>query len=529
MTSQSVSADVKADRRKARLEQKKALLERRASRPLADITMDLKKHWEVIRQKDIPTLDKKPHLDAIFTALKGNESNLATKRETSRIIQSAITYASVQDRVLLTTALCSNKEIPLWDLAASIFARHLLNKLVKDCQKCRQIIIDNIRGNLYRFLKSRRAILFLDIIFEELNTTKRFALIKEVYMASLEISNLSSDSITSVSQLLLNDPNKREVVIKSLRKWIESFHLKEMYTSPITHRILNDYLTVEAPKPLEKTIELLLGKPDMILLLTSTSDGCEAIVRMISAGSARDRKTVVKKFKGSIHKLLADAGQSQIISAMILLIDDTVLIGKALIQGELLPLLDQMIISKIGVRPILAILSGNTPHLITNQFSSFLKVIHCTSRKDETVRRSELLPMLKEPLLESLSKDENLQICMSDQHLALLLVETAIAYPESSFSSDLVNKVIGSKSLLEAFELKPISVMLRSMISRSESLALQIFEVCDKNLEVCLESDAGFLLVSMTKYPSITCLLRNRLQAIETVQHQSAMLLKSKL
>lgn len=513
----------KKDRKTVRLEQKQLAQERRAKRSHAELIDGLRHHWDTIRQKSVETKDKQEPIASAMLVIKGSIVDLSLKRDASRMIQTIINYAGESVREAIAQEIKDN----LQPLVQNMYAIHVVNKLIKESPAARDILISSLKGKVDRFFKTKGGCAFLDELYRSVNATKRMSLFAELYSRAYALPNANGG--ISLSEMIATNPARREFILQQTKQRVEALLQRKLMNFQCAQRLLNDYLSNEVPAKLTEMSERFL---EHIEVMTDYKEGCEAIVRIIAVASAKERKALVKTCKGMMGKLMTEgANRLQIILALFSFVDDTVLVGKAIVQ-EICKDLETVFFSRISSKAILMLLSGAQGHLVTSPVAALLKEVDplaaATSKKDAAVRRQELQEYLMPPLRAFIQ--ENFDRMVNDDAARAILIEFLAVVPQEEACSLVTSYCQRMGSLSAAFAMDGGEAFIRAAVKRSESLSNIILTVIlSEGLTAHLNGKSGFLLAIMTRYASLAETLKTQIETIRSVDTEVTKILLTKL
>lgn len=497
-------------RSESRKEQKELARERRLHRPFAEIVEQLRPLWGVIQQKNVSVEEKRKPIEEALTIARGHVRDLALKSDGSRMLQCIVAYCNEAQRVEISKELTEVSK-----LASDVRAGHLLKKLVKTCSASRAIVMAEIRGHVERFFKSRTTCAFLDDLYGQLNATNRMHLVAELY--SVEFARIKMpEGIQTLPQLLQKFPAKREVVLDNLRKFVTAHLNKQILDLGIMQRILTDYLGLEVPARLAEKTEAYM---DHLEALLQTPAGCTALVRIIAASAAKERKVIVKTLKGHVRQMVRDLNTAQVLMAIFRFTDDTVLVGKAMVQ-EIAALLGEhdLVENRVGQRVVLMLLGGVQDKYLTPAVASLLRecepLAATTSKKDPHLRKRELL----EYLLPSLTAyvDEHLVQMAGNHDTVPLLIEYLGGQPVDRCLS-LVDRVVDEAGGVPGLVATPGTCnFLRLAIKSREEVARHIYgRLPATPLGDALKEEWAFVFLLFARWSVLRTLLDARQREIE--------------
>jgi pumilio family protein 6 len=511
----------KKSRTEVRKEQHDVAKERRMNRPHADVIEALRPYWEVIRQKHVKKEEKVEPITRAVELIQGHVADLAKKGDSSRMLQSIFSYASTEQRVLMAQEFsCPDRELN------NDHTLHFLKKMVGDCPKSREVIIKGMRGNILRFFKTRLQCSFLEEVFLNLNATMKMQLLAEVYSTEYATLSIPLDLIT-VPALIAKFPGKRDIVLTNLRALAPQLLSKKLLDFTVVQRLVNEYFALEVPSKLTEAVESYIEHVEVML---QTNLGVSAVVRLIAAATAKDRKQLVKTLKSHVRDIVFSPAAAVILMALMEFTDDTVLVGKAIVQ-EMLPYLEEIVKDKVGSRVVLFLLAGRTNKNITGQYVGMLdecdQLAAATSKKDPIIRRNELLQYIL-PSLQELLESQPLWLIKS-QFAFSVVIEYLNVKDETVCSTFLTRIIQESGSISQLMQDRTAEQFIRAFIKRSESFGRLVYNNMSADLTTHLQNDSGFLFAVMLRYAVVKEMLEKRLKEIEAVDSKAATFLVAKI
>lgn len=502
------SKGTEKSRAESRKEQKELAKERRLVRPFADVVNQLNPLWDIIRQKTVSAEDKIQPIEAALKIAHGHIRDLAVKSDGSRILQSIVTYCSEAQRVEISKELTHVSK-----LAADVRAVHLVKKLVKISSASRAVLMAEMRGHVDRFFKSRTTCSLVDDLYAQLNATNKMNLIAELYSVEFAMMKVP-EGIQTLPQLLAKYPAKRDVILDNLRKFVTTRLNKQILDFGVVQRILTDYLSIEVPAKLVEKTEVYMEHLEALL---QTPAGCSALVRIIAASAAKERKVIVKTFKAHLSSMVDDLSTAQVLMAILCFTDDTVLVGKAIVQ-ELAGMLNLLVAGKTGQRVVLMVLAGAQDKYVTPGVASLLRECESfavsTSKKDSLVRRKELLGYLL-PALNTFV-DERLGDLATNVDTVPILVEYLSTQPRDRKLA-LVDRLVDSVGGFAQLAAVPATCsFLRLVIKTSEEISQHIYgRFCNAELREMLKGTWSFVFLLLVRWDSLKGQLGGRRGEIE--------------
>ena len=409
--------------REAHAKQKAEKQERKASKPNADSIARSKKLWERLRRKShVPKDERKNLVAELFDIITGRVKDFVFKHDSVRVIQTALKYANIDQRKMIAKELQGDYKA----LAESKYAKFLIGKiLVHGDEETRDMVIPEFNRNVRRLIRHPEAAWILDDIYRGIATPSQKALLlREWYGADFAIFGAEKVEGTSISadlkEILSEHPEKRKPVMRSLLELINILVQKKTTGFTMLHdAMLQYFLNVQVTsEEANEFIELLKGdeEGDLLKNLAFTKSGARLVCLALARGSAKDRKLILRVYKGNIQTMAYDMNAHQVLLTAYDVIDDTVLVSKSVFpellckEGSETYQQDLMAaITNLNARvPLLYPFCGKSKVILPTEVRDILTEIdeirETTSKKDPKMRRKELLAGLSTPLLDLIAQ-----------------------------------------------------------------------------------------------------------------------------
>ena len=311
-------------------------------------------------------------------------------------------------------------------LAESRYAKFLIGKiLVHGDEETRDMVVPEFYGHVRRMIKHSEASWILDDIYRGIATpSQKATLLREWYGAEFALFKSTEDGPVSadLERIFEENPEKRTPIMRSLHDLVNLLVQKKTTGFTMLHdAMLQEFLNL-APGSEEATefIELLKGdeEGDLLKNLAFTKSGARLVCLALAYGNAKDRKQILKTYKGTMKTLAYDAYGHQVLLAVYDVVDDTVLVSKSvfteLVGKEALSESQQQdllhAVSHLNARvTLLYPFCGKSKAILSNEDLKLLDEIHrirsTTSKKDPEVRRKELVASLSPQLLSLIALD----------------------------------------------------------------------------------------------------------------------------
>ena len=399
------------------MKQRALTQERKATKPNADLIARSKKIWERLRRKShVPLEERKSLVAELFDIITGRVKDFVFKHDSVRVIQTALKYANVDQRKMISRELKGEFR----GLAESKYAKFLIGKLlVHGDFEIRDMIIPELYGHVRRMIKHPEASWILDDVYRGAATPKQKAhLLREWYGPEFALFKDQDSALVSadLKELLEKYPEKRSPIMRSLQDLINALVQKKTTGFTMLHDAMLQYFLNVQPgsEEVNEFIELLKGDEagDLLKNLAFTKCGARLVCLALANGNAKDRKIILRTYKGIIQTLAYDSYGHQILLAAYDVIDDTVFSSKAifpeLIGNE--PFSDEQnqdllaTVTHLAARVVLLYpFAGRAKAIVPTADLSLIDEIHKarlnSSKKDPETRRQELIACLSPSLL----------------------------------------------------------------------------------------------------------------------------------
>ncbi|KAL8809683.1 MAG: hypothetical protein Q9200_003199 [Gallowayella weberi] len=411
--------------KEAHAKQKALAQERKATKPNAVSVARSKKLWERLRRKShVPLEERKMLVAELFDIITDHVKDFVLKHDSVRVIQTAIKYANRDQRKTIAMELKGEYR----NLAESRYAKFLLGKLlVHGDKEIRDTIVPEFYGQVRRLIRHPEASWILDDIYRGVATAEqKHFLLQEWFGAEFAIfrSEGKSDKNTSVLKVILaENPEKRKPVMHALHDLINLLVQKKTTGFTMLHDAMRQYMLNIKPGSEDMTefLELLKSdeEGDLLKNLAFTHSGAGVVSMALAHGNAKDRKLILRAYKGLFSQLSYDEHGHQIILAAYDVIDDTVLTSKSIfpeLVGKTADLDEsqtQALIAAVNHNfariPILFLFANRRESFMPVMDRGLLDTVHSvrtdTSKKDPVTRRKELITHISPPLLSLIANN----------------------------------------------------------------------------------------------------------------------------
>jgi pumilio homology domain family member 6 len=408
--------------REAHTKQKALAQERKAAKPNADSIARSKKIWERLRRKShVPKEERKELVAELFRIITGRVKDFVFKHDSVRVVQTALKYGNLEQRRQVARELTGEYRA----LAESRYAKFLIAKLVVGDDEIRDLVVPEFYGHVRRLIRHPEAAWIMDDIYRTIATPEqKDRMLREWYGHEFVIFRSSADSASpaELSKILAGHPAKKGPIMQHLKEMINQLVQKKTTGFTMLHDALLQYFVNCAPGSAEamEVLEMLKDdeEGDCLKNLAFTKSGARLVCLALAYGGSKDRRAILKVYKGVVKMLAADIHGHCILLTSFDVIDDTVMTAKVIFPELLSKDLDeekrqQELLSQVehltARIPLLYLLSPGLPKwLLPDKDMAILKEVHqirnTTSKKDPQTRRQELVTALSQPLIDLVSQ-----------------------------------------------------------------------------------------------------------------------------
>ena len=168
----------------ARKEQKNLKIERKRTKKDAHLLEQIKPLWEKLRQNKLKEEERKECMSELTKLVDGKVHDLIFKHDSSRIIQTALKFGSVEQKTAIGMELLDS----VVDLSKSVYGKFIVIKLLKYCPKLRTQIIKKFYGRVIKCLKHKECSAVIEEIYSlYANASQKAGLIEEFYGSEFSI------------------------------------------------------------------------------------------------------------------------------------------------------------------------------------------------------------------------------------------------------------------------------------------------------------------------------------------------------
>ncbi|RKP16216.1 ARM repeat-containing protein, partial [Rozella allomycis CSF55] len=322
---------------------------RKKHKPNYEEISKAKKLWEIARNTKVDEKERDEAMSELVSTIKGKLGDISLKRDASRIIQTCLKQGTPEQRLLIASELKGSYV----SLSMNMYSKFIVTKVLNYCPSMRNDIINEFRGQIVKLIKHKDASSVIDEIFQVYaNASQKLTLIEEFFGSQFIILKKIDKSLT-VEKLFENEPNKRDVIMKHMGTTLQSIVNKGSLQFALVHRVLHDFLLYATPSEAKDLIEML--KEIVLAELVHTKEGMFVALCVLAQSEAKQRKSIVKGLKQHLEKILLDEFGAIFVVGVLYLMDDTVLVSKAILL-DYFHKLDDFIVNENARKIILYLL-----------------------------------------------------------------------------------------------------------------------------------------------------------------------------
>mmetsp|Transcript_12654 Transcript_12654/g.18594 ORF Transcript_12654/g.18594 Transcript_12654/m.18594 type:complete len:572 (+) Transcript_12654:89-1804(+) len=450
--------------------QKRALKqERQSHRRHADVVRDGKEIWNKLRVKTNTKDDTKALVEKLMNLLKDDAvvREIALQHDASRVVQAAIQFSSVEQR----RNLCQSLAPQMAEMSKVQYAHFCVLKLIqygyKDDETV-QILLKSLKGQLCKLAVHSVGARVIELLFSTFSSKQTKSFRQEFYGPHFSIFAQDGEEMgNTLCENIAKKPQHKEAACEYVQKHVISKGIdKGLYGFAYFQQLLWDY--TQAIGITEFRSSLLSTLVDHALHLVSTRDGTSVVVKCAAYGTAKDRKRLLKCFKGYARSSLLHRDAYLSMLQIALVTDDTVSVHKSILAELVTNPEDNKDDQESNQHPLLELaLDDNASKLLLflllsesmeEQRRKYMDPLECdlleltppeidgvpTSKKNNETRRQELLRYLT-PHLKQMCQDHAEQLSKSISGSKVLLQ----VYRQIADDDDVLLETLANLSLSE--------------------------------------------------------------------------------
>ena len=365
----------------------------------------------------MPKDERQKLVAELFEIITGRVKDFVFKHDSVRVIQTAIKYATPDQRKQIAEELKGEYRA----LAESKYAKFLIAKLVVGDDEIRDMVVPDFYGHVKRLIRHPEASWIMDDIYRTIASKKQKAcMLREWYGPEFVIFRASDEKnpTADLSQILEEHPEKRGPIMQHLKELTNQLVQKKTTGYTMLHDALLQYfLNCKPGSPEATEFQKMLQddeQGDCYKNLAFTKSGSRLTCLTLAHGSSKDRRIILRFYKGIMKMLAADVHGHLVILTAYDVIDDTVMSAKAIFPELLNEKVeaeqrDQELFGQINHLtariPLLYLLDDGHPGWLMSEedkkvMAEIRDIRTTASKKDPQTRRLELVKGISGSLLD---------------------------------------------------------------------------------------------------------------------------------
>ena len=421
--------------------------QRRSSRPHADMVQRGKQLWDKVRVKKMASADRAKLINEMMELFDGKMFEIASKHDASRMIQSLLQYGNATQRSSVINELKEH----MVDMSKLQYGHFLVQKMIRYGSSAdRAEMVKQMTGHMVKLGTHSVAAGVIEYAQEWFKPSQLSALQLEFY--GKEFIYFKLQDVKNLAGVLEHSPKKKEVILNTVARTLNKMIEKELLGMAYVQKLLWEYMSVAS---YDRLTNMIPNLRDAALALVSTKYGSQVVCKCLAYGTAKDRKRIIKAFKGKVVDACNHPSGYLAIMTLLNVVDDTVSVQK-MILSEMLPAMADITVHPNGSKIVLQLLSPNSKTYLSAHELALMEPPKIPSsenpeelvvnyKKEPEVRRSELLKGLQVPL-EQVCSSDTMNLLKSATG-APVVVETLREWNNAALKEGLIEAIVeGSKS-----------------------------------------------------------------------------------
>ncbi|XP_017760998.1 PREDICTED: protein penguin [Eufriesea mexicana] len=467
---------------------KKELKEKYKAKHFNDIyvSIAIKQIGEKLRRSDCSKLERKLLILKAHDLLKTNYNKVIFTHDISRIIQWILRYCDANIRQIIFEELRPS----VLSMIESKYAKNCIKIMLKHgSQEIRRKIISTCYGNVIKFMCHSVSAPLLELIYSTWATKIEKRYFKQEFYGDM-YKQAKDKQIKTLSDTYKTAEDMKAATLSAVKGNLMRILNKKLLKSTLLHCVLLEFLNNCSKEDKAEIITMLRSA---MIELSQTKFGSKVAAICIWYGTNKDRKMIMKSFKGNTKNISMSEHGYLILLALFDSVDDTVLIKKIILSEIENDLID-ITLNDYGKHVILYLVARRNSHYFAPSIVKYLEQgdNNVTSKKPAHIREKELLDFISNSLIESVITYtpiwmSNSSIAMVT--LAILKVNTGEKLRKAfeaiaKFITDLKSIIKESDKEYKPVEHAGLHMMLKKLIQN------------DKELQEKSESTFGEILIN---------------------------------
>jgi len=352
---------------------------------------EIKQIWESLRRATLDVEKRKTLCDALCAKIKGHVKTLSFMHDISRALQCLIKHATADQR----DAIFDEIKGDLVEMSKNKYAKNFIKRIMdQGTKEQREVIMASFSAHVPELAKHADASKVLEYgVSNFSNASQRQAMVEEFYGPSYAFHKTSEHQ--SLEQLLNEKPEARNSILDFMKAKVLSHVEKQSFTTLVVQKATLEFLRLCGvfAKP-EARQEVIERAREALVHVLHTHEGARIALHALWHGTAKDRKAILKSFKGHVVKIATDEHGYQVLLGAIDVTDDTKMMSKALIEelAASSESLTSVMESKHGRTVVYYLVHHRDPRHVHPDLLAILQAGdgNATSKKDAETRRREL-------------------------------------------------------------------------------------------------------------------------------------------
>lgn len=378
-----------------------------------DLSIKAKKIWEELRREDTAK-DRALALSAdLFGLVKGHTKELVFAHDTARVVECLFGAASQEIRAALFQELKSHTI----NLAKSQYGHFYLIKVLRNGNReQRDLIISSLSGRVVELMKHKIASKVVELAYNDwANASQRALLSQEFYGPEFKL--FKDEGITTLAAALKKYPAKKDSFLKHMSQSIAPIIAKGVFNHSLLHRLTHEYLSNCSVK---ERSEMIANLREAVAQVLHTRDGARVGMLCIWHGNNKDRKAIIKSFKGLVTKICQEEHGHMVLMSIFDCVDDTKYVSKAILT-EIGSNMKDIVFHETGRKVVMYLLAGRNQTYTHPQVLEILKLGDGNefSKKETADRQRELVEFASPAFLDAITAEP--EVWLKDSRHCLLL------------------------------------------------------------------------------------------------------------
>lgn len=384
---------------------------------------ELKRYYNQLRVKkgDLKP-NKEQRVELVDNCLKiigKDQRKYAFKHDGCRILQCMLKRGSMEQK---KTIIGSMIDI-FAELLTYKYSYHLAYRMVEYCddEGQKEELLKIMMNKLNTYITHIYASEVVEHMYS-LSTPKNKKRFLHAFYGNLFLI-LQENKSKSIRALVKEKPLVKEEILKKLENLAHKLIDKGLTRHTIVQAILYDYVSIASDEQQNEVLQMLI---ETFPALLSSKQGLKVACGLFSIASSKERRTIVKTIKPLVEEMAVNPVSSLFLLYICSSLDDTVL-GKKSIVNTLVKIYEDIHEDKNAMILYSCLLSGITNpvrNVITKTKlrAMFFNYKKTTSKKEEPVRRKEILTNLVEEISTQMENDLAGELCNNKPYILTSLI-----------------------------------------------------------------------------------------------------------